>query len=112
MTRVIIWGIASLITALAGAANSEEGTASHYDVSSAAKVACGGALDTRALTAAHRTLPCGTRVRVHNKQNGRSVVVTINDRGPYVPGRIIDVSPAAATVLGFNGVARVALTTE
>jgi peptidoglycan lytic transglycosylase len=112
MTRVIVWGIATLIAALAGAANAEEGTASHYDPSSGAKVACGGALDTRALTAAHRTLPCGTRVRVHNKQNGRSVVVTINDRGPHVRGRIIDVTPAAATVLGFNGVARVAVTTE
>jgi peptidoglycan lytic transglycosylase len=112
MTRIIIWGTAPLIAALAGVANAEEGTASHYDATSGAKVACGGALDTRALTAAHRTLPCGTRVRVHNKQNGRGVVVTINDRGPYVPGRIIDVTPAAATALGFNGVARVAVTTE
>lgn len=48
MTRVIVWGIATLIAALAGAANAEEGTASHYDPSSGAKVACGGALDTRA----------------------------------------------------------------
>jgi rare lipoprotein A len=112
VTRVIICGITSLITALVGAAIAEEGTASHYDASSGAKVACGGTLDTRALTAAHRTLPCGARVRVHNKQNGRQVVVTITDRGPYVPGRIIDVTPAAATVLGFNGVARVAVTTE
>jgi len=60
-------------------------------------------------TAAHRTLPFGTRVRVTNKSNGRSVVVRINDRGPFVRGRVIDLTPAAAHVLGFNGLARVTL---
>jgi len=59
------------------------------------------------LTAAHRTLPFGTHVRVTNKSNGRSVVVRINDRGPFVRGRIIDLTPAAARVLGFNGLAHV-----
>jgi hypothetical protein len=58
--------------------------ASHYDGSSGSKVACGGELDESALTAAHKTLPCGTRLRVENKQNGRSVTVTINDRGPFL----------------------------
>jgi peptidoglycan lytic transglycosylase len=61
------------------------------------------------LTAAHRTLPFGTRVRVTNKSNGRSVVVRINDRGPFVRGRIIDLTPAAAHALGFNGLAKVTL---
>ena len=60
-------------------------------------------------TAAHRTLPFGTRVRVTNKSNGRSVVVRINDRGPFVRGRIIDLTPAAARALGFNGLANVTL---
>ena len=60
-----------------------------------------------ALTAAHRTLPFGTHVRVTNKRNGRSIVVRINDRGPFLPGRIIDLSPAAAHALGISGVAPV-----
>ena len=111
MIRLIIW-IASLITALMGAADAEDGTASQYDRSSGAKVACGGTLDEGALTAAHRTLPCGARVRVHNRNNGRSVVVTINDRGPFVSGRIIDLTPAAARALGFSGLARVNVTRE
>jgi rare lipoprotein A len=111
MIRLIIW-IASLITALMGAADAEDGTASQYDRSSGAKVACGGALDEAALTAAHRTLPCGTRVRVQNRNNGRSVVVTINDRGPFVSGRIIDLTPGAARALGFSGLARVNVTRE
>ena len=61
------------------------------------------------LTAAHRTLPFGTMVRVTNVHNGRSVVVRINDRGPFSKGRIIDVSPAAARVLQFSGLASVTL---
>jgi rare lipoprotein A len=61
------------------------------------------------MTAAHRSLPFGTRVRVINNRNGRSVVVRINDRGPFVRGRVIDVTPAAAHVLGFSGLTRVTL---
>jgi len=63
--------------------------------------ASGERFDRNALTAAHRTLPFGTRVRVTNHRNGRSVVVRINDRGPYGRGRIIDVSEAAARRLGM-----------
>lgn len=61
------------------------------------------------LIAAHKTLPFGTRVRVFNLANGRSAILKIVDRGPFIRGRIIDVSPAAASVLGFRqaGVARV-----
>ena len=58
-------------------------------------------------TAAHRSLPFGSRVRVTNRRNGHSVVVRINDRGPFVRGRIIDVTPAAARSLGFSGLAPV-----
>ena len=64
------------------------------------------------LTAAHRNLPFGTKVRVTNINNGRSVVVRINDRGPFVRGRLIDVTPAAAKVLGFSGVAAVSLSLD
>jgi len=62
-----------------------------------------------AMTAAHRTLPFGSIVTVVNNRNGRSVTVRINDRGPFVHGRVIDLSPAAARVLGFNGLAPVSL---
>jgi rare lipoprotein A len=61
------------------------------------------------LTAAHRTLPFGTKVRVTNKRNGNSVVVLVNDRGPFVRGRVIDVTSSAARALGFSGLAPVSL---
>jgi len=61
------------------------------------------------LTAAHRSLPFGTMVRVTNRGTGRSVVVRINDRGPYVRGRVIDLTPAAARAIGFSGLAPVTL---
>jgi rare lipoprotein A len=61
------------------------------------------------MTAAHRSLPFGTRVRVTNRRNGSSVVVLINDRGPFQRGRVIDITPAAAKSLGFSGVTPVTL---
>lgn len=66
------------------------------------KVASGGWFNPNAMTAAHKTLPFGTRVRVTNARNGRSVDVTINDRGPYIAGRIIDLSAGAAGVIGMK----------
>ena len=60
-------------------------------------------------TAAHRSLPFGTRVRVTNRDNGRSVVVRINDRGPFIRGRVIDLSRPAARAIGVAGVSRVAM---
>jgi peptidoglycan lytic transglycosylase len=59
------------------------------------------------LTAAHRSLPFGTRVKVTNRRNGKTVIVRINDRGPFIRGRIIDLTPAAARSLGFSGLAPV-----
>ena len=59
-----------------------------------------------ALTAAHRTLPFGTMVEVANIETGRSVVVRINDRGPYIRGRVIDLTPAGAQAIGSSGLAR------
>lgn len=67
------------------------------------RVASGGWFNPNALTAAHKTLPFGTKVRVTNRHNGKSVVVTINDRGPYVKGRVIDLSSRAAGVIGMKG---------
>lgn len=75
------------------------------------KTANGERFNMNALTAAHRTLPFGTRVRVTNLDNGRSVVVRINDRGPFAKGRIIDLSKVAAKRIGMiqSGTARVRL---
>jgi rare lipoprotein A len=63
-----------------------------------------------AFTAAHRTLPFGTKVKVTNLATGQSVIVRINDRGPYIKGRIIDLTPAGAKAIGFSGLAHVQLT--
>ena len=76
------------------------GVASYY--SWGARTASGEKYDPRQLTAAHRTLPFGTRLRVTDLKNGRSVVVRINDRGPFVRGRIVDVSYAAARQLDLT----------
>lgn len=75
------------------------------------RVASGGRFNPNAMTAAHKTLPFGTRVRVTNRHNGRSAIVTINDRGPFVAGRVIDLSRAAAGAVGMigQGLARVTL---
>jgi peptidoglycan lytic transglycosylase len=71
------------------------------------RTASGETFDTNDMTAAHRTLPFGTKVRVVNKKTGRSVVVRINDRGPYAHGRVIDLSKASAQALGISGVGSV-----
>ncbi len=67
------------------------------------RVASGGWFNPNAMTAAHKTLPFGTRVRVTNSHNNQSAVVTINDRGPYVAGRVIDLSSAAAGAINMKG---------
>jgi rare lipoprotein A len=85
------------------------GIASVYDYSAGAATASGERLQVDAMTAAHRSLPFGTMVRVTHHGNGRTVLVRINDRGPFIRGRVIDLSPAAARVLGFSGVANVSL---
>lgn len=66
------------------------------------RVASGGWFNPNAMTAAHKTLPFGTRVRVTNQRNGKSVDVTINDRGPYIAGRVIDLSKAAAAAIDMT----------
>ena len=85
----------------------QSGVASVYSHESGSGTASGQKLNTAALTAAHRSLPFGTKVKVTNQRNGRSVVVTINDRGPFVRGRVIDLTPAAARELGFSGLTKV-----
>jgi rare lipoprotein A len=93
-------------------ANGQSGIASIYSTESGTRTASGRRLDPGALTAAHRSLPFGTKVRVTNHRNGRSVVLTIIDRGPFVRGRIIDVTPAGAHALGFSGITPVTVDRE
>jgi rare lipoprotein A len=88
-----------------------EGKASWYCVkcNGGTHTSSGETLQDYGLTAAHKTLPMGSKVRVTNKRNGKSVVVRINDRGPYTKGRIIDVTKGVAVKLGFlkDGIAPV-----
>jgi rare lipoprotein A len=86
-----------------------QGVASFY--TEGQQTASGEKFDTHDLTAAHPTLPFGTRLRVTNVSTGRSVTVRVNDRGPYVPGRVVDVSHSAANALGMveSGIAKVKL---
>jgi rare lipoprotein A len=108
MVLVILTGLAYQSSPIQYAAAADRGgVASVYSTESGGKTASGQKLNPQALTAAHRTLPFGTKVKVTNKHNGHSVVVIINDRGPFVRGRVIDVTPAAARVLGFSGLAQV-----
>ena len=84
----------------------QSGIASVY---SGERTANGEFASAGGLTAAHRTLPFGTMVRVTNGSTGRSVVVRINDRGPFVRGRVNDLTPAAARAIGSSGLAHVTL---
>jgi len=84
--------------------------ASHYGVGDGyhgRRTASGERFNTHALTAAHRTRRFGSHVTVTNRANGKAVTVRINDRGPFVPGRCIDLSHAAARAIGMGGTARV-----
>jgi rare lipoprotein A len=95
---------------VAGSAHAESGIASVYAYNGE-KTANGERASPGRLTAAHKSLPFGTMVKVTNKKNGRTVTVRINDRGPFVRGRIIDLTPAAASQLGFSGLAPVVVNT-
>ena len=99
---------AFLMFATVPVANAQSGIASVY-ATKGGRTANGEHASPRALTAAHKTLPFGTRVRVTNRRNGRSITVRINDRGPFVRGRVIDLTPAGAHALGFSGLAPVTL---
>src|SRR5690349_17151419 len=97
-------------------ANSAEGQPLQHGVASycgpgihGRRTASGEQFNSHALTAAHKTLPFGSRVRVTNERTGRSVVVRINDRGPYAHGRVIDLSTAAAQAVGHSGMGKVSL---
>jgi rare lipoprotein A len=102
--------ITSTLLPLAAIAG-QRGQASWYGYEGGRVTANGERYNPGSLTAAHPTLPMGTRVRVTNNRNGRSVVVRINNRGPFTGGRIIDLSEAAAAAIGIksSGVGNVSI---
>src|SRR4029078_642877 len=110
--RVSFWTL-TLVAMVASSsplmASSETGIASVY---SGEKTANGEYAHASAVTAAHKTLPFGTKVKVTNVSTGQSVVVRINDRGPYIKGRIIDLTPAGARAIGSSGLTMVQLTVQ
>jgi rare lipoprotein A len=104
LTRNIVV-VASLVAVLASTtgafAGDQCGGASWYSLPGN-RTASGDRMNPSAMTAAHKSLPFGSKVRVVDQRTGKSIQVTINDRGPFVKGRIIDLSKAAATKLGFR----------
>ena len=101
--KALVASLPILVAAVPGLAGTSEcGTASWYD-QEGTKTASGGVVDPDTLTAAHPSLPFGTKVKVENLDNGKSTIVEIDDRGPFTAGRIIDVSRAAAERLDFIG---------
>lgn len=117
--RLLALAIALALLALSGlavvskpSARAETCRASQYGVGDGyggKRTASGEIMNPSAMTAAHRSLPFGSVVRVTNLSNGRSVTVRINDRGPFVAGRCIDLSAAAARAIGMGGSARVSV---
>ena len=97
--RTVACAAASFVVLGAGPALAQCGSASWYALTS--KTASGERMNPAAMTAAHRTLPFGTKLVVTNQRNGKSVTVRINDRGPFIKGRVLDLSKAAAHQLGF-----------
>ena len=104
---VVSLGMLTTVLGTSLPATAQSGAASWYG--SGHRTANGEHFNPNGLTAAHRSLPFGTRVRVENKRTGRSVVVRINDRGPFVRGRIIDLSRGSARALGMGGTTYVSL---
>jgi len=101
---VVLSALVASTIAMPTIASAQSGIASVY---SEGPTATGERVVASGMTAAHRTLPFGTMVRVTNTSNGRSVVVRINDRGPFVKGRIIDLTPGAAHAIGIAGLGAV-----
>ena len=93
LAGLAVFLIAAIVLTAAPAVAAQKGMASWYAMTS--KTASGERASPHSMTAAHRTLRFGTRVRVTNLRNGRSVVVCVNDRGPFIRGRVIDVTKAA-----------------
>lgn len=114
--RIVL--LSALASILAGATASAQGpkqfsgVAAYYDTHYSGKTADGDRYDPRKFTAAHKTLPFGTRLRITDKRTGRSVDVVVNDRGPFTKGRVLDLSLAAAKELRMIDRGLVTVTAE
>jgi rare lipoprotein A len=106
----LLGALAASVLLITGAQAAECGRASWYALRS--MTANGEMMNPSAMTAAHKTLPFGTKIRVVNKANGKAVVVRINDRGPFIRGRVVDLSKAAARSIGMikTGYAKICYT--
>src|SRR5262245_45935015 len=100
LSLIVVVSTVAILFSVIDVNAAQSGLASVY---SYGRSASGERVKTGALTGAHRSLPFGTKVRVTHRQTGRSVVVRINDRGPFVRGRIIDITPAAAHAMACPG---------
>jgi len=100
VVAALVSGCCSIFTADSFAGSNQCGGASWYSLPGQ-RTASGERMNPNAMTAAHKTLPLGSVVRVVNQRTGKSIKVTINDRGPYIKGRIIDLSKAAGRQLGI-----------
>ena len=111
VAAALVTGCCSFMTGESLAGNNQCGRASWYSLPGQ-RTASGERMNPNAMTAAHKSLPLGTVVKVVDQTSGKSVRVTINDRGPYVSGRIIDLSRAAAKQLGIipAGTSKVCIT--
>jgi len=98
-------GTNAAMTAASGTGRSFSGIASFYGNESGSKTASGQRFNQNAMTCAHRSLPFGTKLRVTH--GGRSVIVTVNDRGPFIRGRVLDLSTGAARAIGLGGIGQV-----
>jgi rare lipoprotein A len=107
LAAVVFGGFVLMSSASSSAQSMQCGVASWYAQHS--RTASGEMMNPNAMTAAHKSLPFGTKVKVINKHSGKVIYVTINDRGPFVRGRIIDLSRAAARKLGIDGVGSVCI---
>lgn len=107
MKFVIMIGLVAAALAVATTAAAESGIASVY--SENRRTANGERFNRAAMTCAHRTHRFGTMLKVTNRHNGRSATCRVNDRGPFKRGRVIDLSPAVARVIGSSGLALVSL---
>jgi len=100
-TAVLTWGVSDVAAAEIG--RQFTGIAAYYSTDYSGRTACGDKYDPKKFTAAHRSLPFGTRLRVTDQRSQRSVVVVVNDRGPFSKGRVLDLSLAAAKALNMTG---------
>lgn len=100
-TAILTWGASDI--AVAQSARQFTGIAAYYSTDYSGRTARGDRYDAAKFTAAHRSLPFGTRLRVTDPRSKRSVVVVVNDRGPFTKGRVLDLSLAAAKALNMTG---------